>query len=243
MVIGKGSNLLVKDGGIAGVVVQLGGEFSEMTVQENGSITAGAGVSLSALCGYALQHGLSGLEFAWGIPGTVGGAVFMNAGAYGEEMKDVVVCCRHMLPGGTIETVSAHKLNFDYRHSIYQENGAVVLEATFALQKSDKAKIKAKMDDLMHRRKTKQPLEFPSAGSVFKRPAGYFAGTLIEECGLKGRTVGGAAVSQKHAGFIINTGEASCQDVLDLIALIQSTVKEKTGVALSCEIRAIGRDK
>ena len=134
-------------------------------------------------------------------------------------------------------------MNFDYRHSIYQENGAVVLEATFALQKSDKAKIKAKMDDLMHRRKTKQPLEFPSAGSVFKRPAGYFAGTLIEECGLKGRTVGGAAVSQKHAGFIINTGEASCQDVLDLIALIQSTVKEKTGVALSCEIRAIGRDK
>ena len=220
MVIGKGSNLLVKDSGIRGA--------------------AGAGASLATVCGYALQQSLTGLEFAWGIPGSIGGAAFMNAGAYGEEMKDVVLSCTHMNPDGTIETYTAEQLDFAYRHSVYQKSHGIVLSVAFQLKKGDKQEIKAKMDDLMGRRKEKQPLEYPSAGSVFKRPVGYFAGTMIEQCGLKGKTVGGAMVSPKHAGFIVNTGNATCQDVLDLISLIQTTVNEQTGIMLECEIRAIG---
>ena len=148
----------------------------------------------------------------------------MNAGAYGEEMKDVVVSCTHMNPDGTIETYTAEQLDFAYRHSVYQNSHGIVLSVTFQLKKGDKQEIKAKMDDLMGRRKEKQPLEYPSAGSVFKRPVGYFAGTMIEQCGLKSKTVGGAMVSPKHAGFIVNTGDATCQNVLDLISLIQTTV-------------------
>lgn len=240
MVIGKGSNLLVKDSGIRGVVIQLGGSFHSMTLKENDVLEAGAGASLATVCGYALQQSLAGLEFAWGIPGSVGGAAFMNAGAYGEEMKDVVLSCTHMTSDGKIETFTADQLQFAYRHSVYQETKAIVLSVAFQLRKGDKQEIKAKMDDLLGRRKEKQPLEFPSAGSVFKRPIGHFAGTLIEQCGLKGKSVGGAMVSPKHAGFIVNTGNATCQNVLDLVALIQNTVKEQTGITLECEIRAIG---
>lgn len=239
MVIGKGSNLLVKDSGIRGAVLQLGGTFLEIAQQQN-CLTAGAGASLATVCGYALQQSLSGLEFVWGIPGSVGGAVFMNAGAYGEEMRGILQSCTHMNPDGTVETVNADALQLGYRSSIYQKTGAVVLGVTLQLTPGEKTQIKAKMGDLMGRRKEKQPLEYPSAGSVFKRPVGHFAGTMIEQCGLKGAAVGGAMVSRKHAGFIVNTGGATCQNVLDLIALIQRTVHEKTGVALECEVRAVG---
>ena len=218
MVIGKGSNLLVKDSGIRGAVIQLGGAFFDINLKENNVLEAGAGASLATVCGYALQ----------------------NAGADGEEMKDVVLSCTHMNPDGTIETFTAEQLDFAYRHSVYQKSHGIVLSVAFQLKKGDKQEIKAKMDDLMGRRKEKQPLEYPSAGSVFKRPVGYFAGTMIEQCGLKGKTVGGAMVSPKHAGFIVNTGNATCQDVLDLISLIQTTVNEQTGIMLECEIRAIG---
>ncbi len=240
MVIGKGSNLLVRDSGIRGAVLQLGGTFLDIALEENNVLKAGAGASLATVCGYALQQSLTGLEFAWGIPGSVGGAVFMNAGAYGEEMKDVVLTCTHMHPDGAVETCTAQQLEFAYRSSVYQKTRGIVLSVSLQLQKGDKQAIKAKMDDLMGRRKDKQPLEFPSAGSVFKRPVGYFAGTMIEQCGLKGKTVGGAMVSPKHAGFIVNTGEATCQDVLDLIALIRQEVKAQTGILLECEIRAVG---
>ena len=240
MVIGKGSNLLINDSGIRGAVIQLGGSFHNITLKENNVLEVGAGASLATVCGYALQQSLAGLEFAWGIPGSVGGAAFMNAGAYGEEMKDVVVSCTHMTANGEIETWTADQLQFAYRHSVYQETKAIVLSVTFQLKAGDKQEIKAKMDDLLGRRKEKQPLEFPSAGSVFKRPVGHFAGTLIEQCGLKGMLVGGAMVSPKHAGFIVNAENATCQNVLDLVDLIQKTVKEQTGVILECEIRAIG---
>lgn len=240
MVIGKGSNLLVKDSGIRGAVIQLGGSFHKMQLKEDGVLQVGAGASLAMVCGYALQHSLSGLEFAWGIPGSVGGAAFMNAGAYGEEMKDVIRNCTHMRPDGEIETLQTDQLQFGYRRSIYQHLKYIVLSVDLQLHTADKLIIKEKMDDLLGRRKDKQPLDFPSAGSVFKRPPGHFAGTLIEQCGLKGTAVGGAMVSSKHAGFIVNTGNATCQNVLDLIELIQITVKERTGINLECEIRAIG---
>lgn len=242
LIIGKGSNLLVKDSGIRGAVIQLGGSFRNMHLKDNSVLQAGAGASLASVCGYALQQSLSGLEFAWGVPGSVGGAVFMNAGAYGEEMKDVIVSCTHMRPDGEIETLQTNQLQFAYRRSIYQNTNLIVLSVDFQLHLAGKRFIKEKMDDLFGRRKDKQPLDFPSAGSVFKRPTGHFAGTLIEQCGLKGAAVGGAMVSLKHAGFIVNTGNATCRDVLALIAFIQTTVKERTGVALECEIRPIGGD-
>ena len=168
MVIGKGSNLLVKDSGIRGAVIQLGGAFFDINLKENNVLEAGAGASLATVCGYALQQSLTGLEFAWGIQGSIGGAAFMNAGAYGEEMKDVVLSCTHMNPDGTIETYTAEQLDFAYRHSVYQKSHGIVLSVAFQLKKGDKQEIKAKMDDLMGRRKEKQPLEYPSAGSVFK---------------------------------------------------------------------------
>lgn len=237
-VIGKGSNLLVSDDGMRGVVILLAGEFASVAVNGN-QITAGAAASLAAVCKAALENSLAGMEFAWGIPGSVGGALFMNAGAYGSEMKNVVVSCTHMTPDGEIHTLTLEEMDLRYRHSVYHELDAVILTVTVELEAGEQEAIQAAMDDFITRRKTKQPLEFPSAGSVFKRPEGYFAGALVEQCGLKGKTIGGAQVSEKHAGFIINIGGATCQDVLDLVAFIQKTVLEETGVALECEIRPV----
>ncbi|MBQ9742813.1 MAG: UDP-N-acetylmuramate dehydrogenase [Ruminococcus sp.] len=235
MIIGNGSNLLICDEGLRKAVIRLGGEFKDISVSEN-KITCGAGTTLSKLCSVAHGSSLSGLEFAFGIPGTVGGAVFMNAGAYGGEMRDVLTTVTHLTPEGKVETVPADTLELSYRHSVYKSNDCIILKAEFSLTPDDKDEIKARMDDFMNRRITKQPLEFPSAGSVFKRPEGAFAGALIEQCGLKGTCVGGAQVSEKHSGFIVNIGNATCKDVMDLVALVQKKVKDETGYTLEREI-------
>ncbi|MDD6847757.1 MAG: UDP-N-acetylmuramate dehydrogenase [Oscillospiraceae bacterium] len=235
-ILGNGSNLLVSDKGVDYVVICLKGDFKNISLLDNNTLYCGAGASLAALCREAEKNGLSGLEFAWGIPGTVGGAAYMNAGAYGGEMKDVVYSVHHIDKEGNLGTIKSSDLNFSYRHSIYKENGYIIIGITVKLKLDNKNEIRNKMDDFMDRRKSKQPLEYPSAGSVFKRPDGNYAGTLIEQCGLKGKTIGGAQVSEKHAGFIINIGGATCNDVQQLIEHIQSTVKEKTGYILEREI-------
>lgn len=240
MMLGKGSNLLVSDDGIEGAVILLEGDFKSITA-DGDTITAGAGVSLSKVCAVAAEHCLAGLEFAYGIPGSVGGAVYMNAGAYGGETKDVVAEVTYMTPDGTVGTLTNDQLAFGYRTSVFKQNGNIILSAKYQLTPDDHDLILARMDDYMTRRRTKQPLEFPSAGSVFKRPVGAFAGSLIEQCGLKGRRVGGAQVSEKHAGFIINAGDATCTDVQNLVRLVQDTVRQQTGYELECEIIRTGR--
>lgn len=236
MLLGNGSNLLVSDDGIRGVVIRLDGDFRKITLVDDTTIFCGAGATLAYLCKFALNCGLSGLEFAWGIPGTVGGAVFMNAGAYDGEMKDVVHSVSHISPIGEIGRIEKDDLNFGYRTSVYRSNNMIITGVTLKLKKGNPDEIRAKMDDYMSRRSTKQPLEYPSAGSVFKRPEGNFAGALIEQCGLKGKTCGGAQVSEKHAGFIINKSNATANDVRDLISEIQKTVSDKTGYNLECEL-------
>lgn len=237
--VGNGSNLLVSDRGIQGLVMRLCGEFEGIKMLDEETVEAGAGVSLASLCKFALSKELSGLEFAYGIPGTVGGAAFMNAGAYGGEMKDVVSVCRHIAPNGEVGSLCGEKLRFGYRKSAYGENNCIITSVIFRLNRGVGAQIKEKMDDFLERRRSKQPLDYPSAGSVFRRPEGYFAGALIEQSGLKGKRVGGAEVSQKHAGFIINTGNASCEDVKSLISICQNTVKDNFGVQLETEIKFI----
>lgn len=239
IVIGNGSNLLVSDDGIRKAVIKLSGNFERIELLDETTVKAGAGASLAALCRFALENSLSGLEFAFGIPGSVGGAAFMNAGAYGGEMKDVVLSCLHIDREGNIGVLSKEQLGFAYRKSAYSENGFIITDVTFKLQKGEKGAIEEKMNDLLGRRKDKQPLSFPSAGSVFKRPEGYFAGALIEQSGLKGKTIGGAQVSEKHAGFIINIGSATCKDVKDLIEYCQKTVYDNFGVKLETEIKMI----
>ncbi len=234
-VLGKGSNLLISDDGMKGVVLTLDGDFKDISIEEN-KVTCGAGVNLAKLCTFALSKSLSGLEFAYGIPGSVGGAAYMNAGAYGGEMKDVITSVTHITKDGEVKTLLASQLDLSYRHSVYKDTDDIILFVTFELSVDNAEDIKARMDDFMTRRKTKQPLEFPSAGSVFKRPEGNYAGTLIEKCGLKGKTIGGAQVSEKHAGFIINIGGATCDDVLELVKFVQDTVKKETGYFLEREI-------
>ncbi len=234
-VLGKGSNLLISDDGMKGVVLTLDGDFKDISIKEN-KITCGAGVNLAKLCTFALSESLSGLEFAYGIPGSVGGAAYMNAGAYGGEMKDVITSVTHITRQGEVKTLLASQLDLSYRHSVYKTTDDIILFVTFELKSDIEADIKARMDEFMTRRKTKQPLEFPSAGSVFKRPEGNYAGTLIEKCGLKGKTIGGAQVSEKHAGFIINIGGATCNDVLELVKFVQDTVEKETGYFLEREI-------
>lgn len=236
MLLGNGSNLLVSDDGIRDVVIRLDGDFRKITLLDDTTIFCGAGATLAYLCKFALNCGLSGLEFAWGIPGTVGGAVFMNAGAYDGEMKDVVHSVSHISPIGEIGRTEKDGLNFGYRTSVYRSNNMIITGVTLKLKKGNPDEIRAKMDDYMSRRSTKQPLEYPSAGSVFKRPEGNFAGALIEQCGLKGKTCGGAQVSEKHAGFIINKSNATAKDVRDLISEIQKNVSDKTGYNLECEL-------
>ena len=237
-ILGRGSNLLVSDDGIRGAVIALSGDFQQIRVDGN-TITCGAAVMLSALCKTALDNSLSGLEFAWGIPGSAGGALFMNAGAYGSEIKNVVISSTHMTPDGKVCTMTPEELQLRYRHSVYHETDAVILTVTVTLTPGNQDEIRSAMEDFLNRRKTKQPLDYPSAGSVFKRPEGYYAGALIEQCGLKGKRIGGAMVSEKHAGFIVNAGGATCKDVLDLVHHIQETVKKETGVSLECEIRPV----
>ena len=236
MLLGNGSNLLVSDEGIRGAVLRLDGDFRKITLVDDTTIFCGAGATLAYLCKFALNCGLSGLEFAWGIPGTVGGAVFMNAGAYDGEMKDVVYSVSHISPSGEIGRTEKDNLKFGYRTSVYRSNNMIITGVTLKLKKGNPDEIRAKMDDYMSRRSTKQPLEYPSAGSVFKRPEGNYAGALIEQCGLKGKTCGGAQVSEKHAGFIINKSNATAKDVRDLISEIQKTVSDKTGYNLECEL-------
>lgn len=238
--IGNGSNLLVRDEGIRGAVLTLGGAFQTLSLGKEGRIRCGAGVPLAEACAFARDHSLTGLEFAWGIPGAVGGAAYMNAGAYEHAVGETVELCEHVSADGKPGRFSGRDLSWGYRKSPYTDGGAIVTFVTFALRPGSRSEISARMDDLFARRKSRQPLEMPSAGSVFKRPAGHFAGTLIEQCGLKGRCVGGAMVSEKHAGFIVNTGGATCADVHRLIGVIQDTVYKKTGVKLECEVKTIG---
>ncbi|RKJ38988.1 UDP-N-acetylmuramate dehydrogenase [Acutalibacter sp. 1XD8-33] len=241
IIIGKGSDLLISDRGFSGAAVCLGGEFQEIALRpDQVSVRAGAAAPLASVCAFARDHGLSGLEFAWGIPGSVGGAVYMNAGAYGGEMKDVIVRTEHWDSQGHPGTYGAAELDFSYRHSRYTESGQVIAFGEFRLIPGDPREIGAKMEELMARRKEKQPYDMPSAGSVFKRPKTGYAAALIDQCGLKGRSVGGAQVSEKHAGFIVNTGGATCRDVTELMELVRETVWKQTGVELEPEVRIIG---
>lgn len=237
MVVGNGSNLLVADEGIDAVVIFLGKEFGEVKLIDDTTIFAEAGAPLIKVCRFALENGLSGLEFAYGIPGSCGGGAFMNAGAYGGELGDVMFRCDHIDKDGNKGSLEGDDLKLAYRHSAYYENGCVITGAYFKMQKADKEEIKAKMADYMSRRRDKQPLEYPSAGSTFKRPEGNFAGALIEQCGLKGTSVGGAEISTKHAGFVINKGGATCKDVLDLCKKVADTVKAEKGIDLEMEVR------
>ena len=232
-ILGHGSNLLInRFGGVVIATCSLPAGY----VEDGNLITVGAGVSLSHVCLTALGRSLSGMECLYGIPGSVGGALFMNAGAYGGEMKDVVKSARCLNDRGEIVTINAEDMGLSYRHSVFSENGWCILSVTFELVPGDKLEIKRKMDELMQKRRDKQPLEYPSCGSTFKRPEGYFAAALIEECGLKGCSVGGAQVSEKHSGFVINKGGATFEDVIALVEHIKSVVRDRKGVELECEM-------
>lgn len=240
-IIGNGSNLLVRDGGIKGVVIKLC-KLNKVSVSGE-KVTAQSGATLKDVCKAALKESLTGFEFACGIPGSVGGAVTMNAGAYNGEMSQIIESAKVIDKYGNIKLLDKESLNLGYRMSAILKYGYTVLQVTFDLKKGDYNKIKSRIDDLNTRRSEKQPLEYPSAGSTFKRPDGYFAAKLIEDTGLKGLSVGGAEVSKKHSGFVINKGNATAQDILDLIKLIQEKVKEKFNVDLYTEVRIIGDEK
>lgn len=239
VVLGNGSNLLVADAGVQAFVVDMTG-LNRLERTGEREITAGAGVTLARLAAFAAGEGLAGLEFASGIPGTLGGGVLMNAGAYGGEMVQVVRRTRCLTPEGMVKEIVGEKHDFSYRHSVFSQGEDVILSSVLELQPDNEADIRARMAELAQKRKTKQPLEYPSAGSMFKRPRGYFAAALIEQCGLKGFAVGGAQVSEKHAGFVINRGGATCGDVLSLVEQVQRRVKEQTGVELEMEVRRLG---
>lgn len=238
-VLGNGSNLLVSDKGYRGVVIRLWKNFSDIVTKED-TITVKAGALLSKVAAEALEEGLTGMEFASGIPGTIGGAVVMNAGAYGGEMKDIIKEVTVLTKEGDILTISKEEMNFGYRTSVVKEKGYVVISVVLQLKKGDRAEIRKVMDDLKERRVTKQPLDMPSAGSTFKRPEGYFAGKLIMDAGLRGFSVGGAQISEKHCGFVVNKGDATAADVLGLIKEVQKRVQEKFGVALEPEVKFLG---
>ena len=242
--LGNGSNVLASDDGFRGIVIKLDGEFNDAEVSGD-TVSAGAGITLSKLAGLAMNSSLSGLEFASGIPGTLGGALFMNAGAYGGEMKQVVTEVTVLSLEETTEfkilTLSNEEMDFGYRHSILKEKNYIALGAKLKLQEGDKETIGEYMRELSLKRKEKQPLEYPSAGSTFKRPEGYFAGKLIEDCGLGGYTIGGAQVSEKHKGFVINKGNATASDVKDLIKHVIETVQKETGVTLEPEVLFLGK--
>ena len=240
--IGNGSNLLVSDAGLNGIAILLDRSFDGEIELDGTVLLAPAGKKLSAVCAAACAAGLTGLEFAYGIPGSVGGAVYMNAGAYGGEMKDRLLWVEYLAPTGEIVRLEQEQLSLSYRHSRFMEEGmqgSCIVRAAFGLQRGEKAAIQSEMDRILNQRRQKQPLEYPSAGSTFKRPQGAFAAQLIDECGLKGFTVGGAQVSEKHAGFVINTGKATCADVLELTRQVRECVQEKTGYLLELEVRQL----
>lgn len=239
LLIGNGSNLLVGDGGVRGVVWRFDPKTAEMAA-DGETVTCGAGVPLTRLCTFAKDLALTGLEFAFGIPGTAGGAVFMNAGAYGGETAQVLTAAEVLETNGTLHTVDAESLALSYRHSALMESGGVVTALHLRLKAGDKEQIAATMQELMAKRREKQPLQLPSAGSFFKRSAGHFAGALIEQCGLKGFSVGEAAVSEKHAGFVVNKGNATAAEVRRLSDAVIERVREKTGVTLVPEVRFVG---
>ncbi len=237
--MGKGTNLLVADEGLDAVVVRLGEAISGAELLPGDRVRAGAGISLAKLAVFAAEAGLSGLEFAHGIPGSLGGAVFMNAGAYGGEMKDVLESAEIALPDGTLREAPAEELELSYRHSALEGSGALVTAATVKLTPAEPEAIRVRMRELMEKRRASQPLDMPSAGSTFKRPVGGYAAALIDQAGLKGFAIGGAQVSEKHAGFVINRGGATFDDVLRLMEHIQKTVLEKSGVRLEPEVRIL----
>ncbi|WP_419169761.1 UDP-N-acetylmuramate dehydrogenase [Negativibacillus massiliensis] len=240
--VGNGSNLLISDEGLKGVVILLDSDFDGEILISNTVLEAPAGKKLSSVCAAACRAELTGLEFAWGIPGSVGGAVYMNAGAYGGEMKDRLIWVEYLDLDGNIQRVLAEKLNLSYRHSCFMEQeyqGVCIIRAAFSLEKGEQTAIQAEMDRIIGQRKEKQPLDLPSAGSTFKRPQGAYAAQLIDQCGLRGFTVGGAQVSTKHTGFVVNIGGATCQDVLELARQAKECVKEKTGFELEMEVRLL----
>ncbi len=238
-VIGNGSNLLVGDKGIRGLVVEIGRAAESIEI-ENNTMTVGAGTMLSKAANVAADAGLSGMEFASGIPGSVGGAVVMNAGAYGGEIKDIIISADVVTASGEIKTLTRDELDLSYRHSCIPENGYIVVKAVFELSPRRSEEIRTAMAELRDKRIEKQPLEYPSAGSTFKRPEGYFAGKLIQDAGLRGYTVGGACVSEKHCGFVVNKGGATAADVLQLIEDVKSKVFKLSGVELEPEVKMIG---
>ena len=238
--IGNGSNLLVGDKGIRGAVLRLMDDGADPVLLENNRIYAPGGMPLKRLCIFAREHSLSGLEFGFGIPGTVGGGLYMNAGAYDGEMKNVVESADCVTPDGSVVTIPAEELDLSYRHSALMDKGYIVTGVTLKLTPGDKTAIGDKMKDFMHRRQDKQPLEYPSAGSFFKRPTGYFAGALVEQTGLKGFRVGDAQVSEKHAGFVVNRGNATAAQMQELCRQVQEKVYEAHGVHLEPEVRFIG---
>ena len=236
--LGNGSNLLVADEGYPGFIMKLTGDFDEIREVGQG-LEAGSAAPLSRLSGRALELGLTGLEFAGGIPGSVGGAVMMNAGAYGGEMAQVLESVAFLDEEGEVRTLPASECGFGYRHSVFSNRKCLILKARFQLKQGDGDAVKARMDELTAQRKAKQPLEYPSAGSMFKRPPGHFAAALIDQCGLKGLAVGGAQVSEKHAGFVVNRGGATCADVLELVRQVKARVLSQTGVELEMEVRVL----
>ena len=240
-VIGHGSNLLVLDGGIRGLVICIGKNMRKIT-RDGNILKAQAGAMLGSAALEAAEAGLTGLEFASGIPGTVGGGVTMNAGAYDGEMAQVVTEVRGIRPDGTAVRLSREEMDFGYRHSVVQEKDFIVTEVIFELKPGDPAMIRARMSELNTKRSEKQPLDLPSAGSTFKRPEGYYAAALIDQCGLKGYSIGGARVSEKHAGFLVNTGTSS-RDFLNLMKKVQAIVEERAGVRLEPEIRIVGTEE
>ena len=241
LIIGNGSNLLVKDGGIRGIVIELSDNFNNFEIDGN-LIKVQSGALLSIVGKAALREELKGFEFASGIPGTLGGSLAMNAGAYGGEMKHIVKSVRVMDTDGNIHELSNEEMEFDYRKSILSREKYIVLSAIIELEKGNYDEIKEKMADFTQRRVTKQPLSLPSAGSTFKRPTGYFAGKLIEDSGLRGLTLRGAQVSEKHCGFVVNLGDATAKDILDLIYIVKSTVNAKFGITLEEEVKILGED-
>lgn len=239
MIMGNGSNMLISDKGIRGVVISVGKDMDKYRIEDE-KVYAQAGILMSVLAKKILESNLSGFEFASGIPGTLGGGIYMNAGAYGGEMKDIIESVTFIDRDGKIKTETNDKLDFGYRHSMFEEGGYIILSCVLKLKKGSYDDIKALMLDYNQRRSDKQPLSQPSAGSTFKRPEGYFAGKLIQDAGLMGHRIGGAMVSEKHAGFVVNAGGATAEDVLQLIEYIQKTVYEKFGVRLEPEVRLIG---
>lgn len=233
--VGCGSNMLVSDEGVDAVAIHLGKNFSRIE-REGETLICEAGATMAQACQAALKNELTGMEFAWGIPGSMGGGAYMNAGAYGGEFSDIVLWCEHVDEKGNIGQFSGEELDYHYRHSVYSGQDFLVTQVAVRLQKGDPGEIRARMDDLLSRRRSKQPLEYPSAGSTFKRPEGAYAAALIEQCGLKGLQVGGAMVSPKHSGFVINCGNATCADVLELIRQVRETVQQQTGYVLEREV-------